>query len=165
MKISENFDIREFVPKSIFNAFGVNSTWFIDKKVVDIAEFYKSFFTNYFQQKFPGKVKSVSIISNNWHLGGTKQYSGYRPPEYTEGAKLSQHRLGSAFDCEIKINYLDGKGEEVDYKEIHKVIRENEELFLSKGITTIENLADASGWLHTDTRWIPNQTKILFVNA
>ena len=55
--------------------------------------------------------------------------------------------------------------EEVDYKEIHKVIRENEELFLSKGVTTIENLADASGWLHTDTRWIPNQTKILFVNA
>jgi hypothetical protein len=72
MKVSDNFDIREFVPKSIFNAFGVNSTWFIDKKVVDIAEFYKSFFTNYFQQKFPGKVKSVSIISNGTSITRSK---------------------------------------------------------------------------------------------
>lgn len=163
MKVSENFDIREFVPRSIYNAFGVNSTWFIDQKVVEIAEFYKQFFTNYYQQKLPGKVKSVSIISNNWHLGGTKQFSGYRPPDYNEGGKLSQHRLGNAFDCEIRVNYLDGRSEEADYKEIHRVIQEHEQLFLSKGVAAVEDVSVASGWLHTDIRWIPGQTKILIV--
>jgi hypothetical protein len=163
MKISENFDIREFVPRNIFNTYGVNSTWFISEKVVQVAEFYKAFWTNYFQQKFPGKVESVSIVVNNWHYGGVKQFSGFRPPECTEGAKLSQHRFKSAFDCEIIINYTDGNKQEADYVEIHKVIQDNEALFLSKGITTVEDVSIASGWLHTDTRWIPNQTKILIV--
>jgi hypothetical protein len=163
MKISENFDIREFVPKSIWNRFGVNSVWFIDRKVVDIAEFYKEFFTNYFKQKYPGKVESVSIVVNNWHYGGIKQYSGFRPPECTEGAKLSQHRFKSAFDCEITVNYTDGKKSEADYVEIHKIIQDNESLFLSKGVTCIEDVAIATGWLHTDTRWVINQKNILIV--
>jgi hypothetical protein len=163
MKISENFDIREFVPRSIYASFGVNSTWFIDRKVVAIAEFYKKFFTNYYQQKYPGKVASVIVVVNNWHIGGNKEFSGYRPPDCAVGAKLSQHRLKSAFDCEMWIVFSDGTRQEVDYKEIHKVIHENEDLFLSQGVTRIEDVSFATGWLHTDTAWIINQTKILIV--
>lgn len=163
MKVSENFDVREFVPKSVFLKRGINSTWFVSQKAIAVAEFYKEFYTNYYKVKFPGKVSHVEIVINNWHIGGNKQYSGYRPPDCTEGAKESQHRCANAFDCEIIIVFLDGTKKEVDYKEIHKVIQENEALFLSKGITTIEDVSIAAGWLHTDFRYIPNQTKILIV--
>jgi hypothetical protein len=153
MKISENFDLREFVPKSTFQKYGANARWFVRLLIVTIAEFYKEFFTNYYKLKYPGKVSHVVITINNWHVGGTKQYSGYRPPEYTEGAKESQHRLANAFDCEITIVFLDGTRQEVDYVEVHKVIKENEALFLSKGVTTVEDVSIAKGWLHTDCRW------------
>lgn len=163
MKISDNFDLREFVPKSTFQKYGANATWFVSQKMISVAEFYKEFFTNYFKTKLPGKVASVSIVINNWHINGPKQYSGYRPPDYTEGAKESQHRCHNAFDCEITIVFLDGSKQEADYKEIHQIIQDNEALFLSKGVTTVEDVAIASGWLHTDFRYILNQTKILIV--
>lgn len=163
-KVSQNFDIREFVPKSIFNQFGENSTWFISEKAVKCAEFYKSFFGTYFKNKLGAdKVKGVSIVINNWHIGGTKQYSGYRPPDYTEGAKLSQHRLANAFDCEIHIVFADGKKQEVDYKEIHKIIKDNEVTFMANGVTRVEDVSIAAGWLHTDFAYIPNQKNILIV--
>lgn len=163
MKISQNFDVREFVSKAIYARFGVNSTWFVKKQTVDTAEFYKEFFRNYYQLKYPGKVKDVLIVVNNWHYGGKKQYSGYRDPACTEGADLSQHRTSNAFDCEIQIVFNDDKKQEADYKEIHQVIQDNEQLFLSKGVTCLEDVSVASGWLHTDFRWIPVQTKILIV--
>lgn len=165
MKLSENFDLREFIPKSTYLKYGTSATWFVKKEIVEIAEFYKSFFFDYFKKKYGvDKVKNVLIVVNNWNSGGGKQYSGYRPPEYTEGAKESQHRAFNAFDCEIIIVFTDGKRIEAEYSEIHKVILSNEDLFLSKGVKCIESLKDAPTWLHTDIRYIPNQTKILIVN-
>jgi hypothetical protein len=165
-KVSDNFDIREFVSKETFDRYGVNATWFVRKQTIDTAEFYKSFFTDYYKKKLgANKVASVSIVVNNWHFGGGKQFSGYRPPSYTEGAKESQHRAFNAFDCEIWVVFTDGKRQEVDYVEVHRVIMQNEALFLSKGITCIEDVRDATGWLHTDFRYIPNQTKLLVVRA
>lgn len=163
MKISENFDVREFVSRQVYNKFGINSTWFVRKQTVETAEFYKEFFRQYYQLKHPGLVKNVLIVVNNWHTGGVKQYSGYREPECTEGATNSQHRISNAFDCEIWTVYNDGTKKEADYTEIHQVIKDNEQLFLSKGITCVEDVSIASGWLHTDFRWIPVQTKILVV--
>lgn len=163
MKISENFDIREFVPKSTFQKWGANATWFVNPKIISIAEFYKEFFSNYYKTKHPGKVSHVAIVVNNWHTGGPHQYRGYRPPDYTEGAKESQHRGYNAFDCDIIIVNLDGTRIEVDYIEVHKIIKENESLFLSKGVTTLEDVSIAATWLHTDSRYILNQKNILIV--
>jgi hypothetical protein len=163
MKASTNFDVREFVSRAIWAEFGPNSFWFVKKIAVDTAEFYKEFFRNHYQAKFPGKIKDVLIVVNNWHTGGIRQYSGYREPACTQGASLSQHRCANAFDCEIWISYLDGTKKEADYKEIHQVIQDNEQLFLAKGVTTIESIEVATGWLHTDFRWIPGQTKIKIV--
>lgn len=164
MKISQNFDIREFVPKSTFQKYGVNSTWFVSEKSVKCAEFYKSFFTSYYKNKLGNdKVKSVLIVINNWHIGGVKQYSGYRPPEYTEGAKESQHRAFNAFDCEIWIVFNDGTKKEVDYNEIHQIIKDNESEFMANGVTRVEDVSIATRWLHTDFAFIPNQKNILVV--
>lgn len=163
MKLSENFDVREFVPPEIWNVYGAGkSTWFVNPKLVEIAEFYKKFFYTYYKAKFP-RLIGVSIIINNWHVGGTKKYSGFRPPEYKEGAKLSQHRFINAFDCEIILVFPDNVRTEVDYKEIHQIIEDNEQEFLCAGVTTLEHVDIAKGWLHTDTRYIPGQTKILIV--
>lgn len=159
-----NFDVREFVPKSIYDKFGVNSTWFVSEKAVKCAEFYKSFFIQYYKEKLGNdKVKTVLIVINNWHTGGTKQFSGFRPPDCNEGVSLSQHRFINAFDCEIIIVMSDGTKVEADYKEIHEVIQANEAEFMANGVSRIESVEIAKGWLHTDFAWIPNQKEILIV--
>jgi len=164
MKLSANFDLREFVPPEIFNQFGTNSIWFINAKIVALAEFYKDFFFHYYTQKFgPGKIKSVLIIVNDWHTGGSKRYRGFRMPDCSEGGKLSQHKFGNAFDCDIIIVLNDGTRAEADYKEVQQIILLNEALFMSKGLTTIESIEFAPTWLHSDCRYIPIQTNILVV--
>jgi hypothetical protein len=165
MQVSKNFDIREFIPKHIWDHFGQASTWFVNEKAVKCAEFYKSFFTTYFKNKYGNdKVKAVLIVINNWHTGGQKQWSGLRTPEFTEGGKLSQHRFMNAFDSEIQIVFTDGTKKEAEYKEIHEVIHKNEAEFMANGVSRIESLSGAPGWLHTDFAWCPNATSILVVN-
>ena len=41
------------------------------------------------------------IIVNNWHKDGNFRHSGWRPWDCKEGAALSQHKLGRAFDCKF----------------------------------------------------------------
>ena len=164
MKISKNFDIEEFVPKDKFLKFGQSCTWFINPKIVQLAEFYKEFFIDYYTKKYTNKkVSNVLIVINNWHKGGSYQYRGWRPKNYLEGGEDSQHRLANGFDCDINIVFEDGSQMEADYKEIHKAILSNEALFISKGLSAIEDVSIAATWLHSDCRWIPNQNKILVV--
>lgn len=145
MKISQNFDVREFVPKSIWDAFGESSKWFIDIRMVKLAEFYKQFFKAYY------KADNVLIIANNWHTGGEYQFRGYRPRSCNVGGENSQHRRGTAFDCDIII--IKGKQRiEANYKEIHQVIKQNQKEFMDAGLTTIEDVAFAPTWLHSDNR-------------
>ncbi len=165
MKVSPNFDIREFVPPEIWIRFGENSTWFIDEKTVKVAEFYKDFFSRYFKNKIGQELKAVIIKVNDWQWGGPRKYSGFRPPDCTTGVALSQHRFKSAFDCEIILVFHSGRREEVDYLEIHKIIQEYEQTFLENGVSRIESVKIATGWLHTDTAWIPHQKKIKIVGG
>lgn len=164
MKCSQNFDIREFIPKRIWDKFGTSSTWFVNPLMVRVAEFYKSFFTTYYKNKYGNdKVKEVLIVINNWHIGGAKQWSGVRLVDCPEHKEFSQHSFKNAFDCEIIIVFTDGKKQEADYKEIHQVIQANEKEFMANGVTCVEDVAIASGWLHTDFRWIYDQKHILIV--
>ena len=162
MKVSANFDIREFVPKSIWDKWGEKSTWFVGENVVKLAQFYKDFFTKYYKNKYDD-VERVSIVVNTWHYGGSLQYRGFRPPQYQYGAKLSQHRFCNAFDCDIIIKFNNGKQIECDYVEIHAVINEYSDQFIANGLTTLESPEDAPTWLHSDCRWIPDQKEILTV--
>lgn len=166
MKVSPNFDVREFVPRVTYDKWGERSTWFVAPQAPLVAEFYKEFFLDYYKKKYGAdKVVNVLIVINNWHTGGGKQYSGYRPPSYTEGAKEGQHRFCNAFDCEIYLVFADGTKNEANYTEIHKVIADNDALFFEKGVRCIEDVRDAAGWLHTDFRWTIGQTKIITVRA
>lgn len=166
MKVSKNFDIREFIPKSIWSRFGTNSTWFVSEKVVKLAQFYKDFFTAHYKHNDQSgkEVDSVIITVNTWHYKtGGHEYRGFRPPNSRTGASLSQHKFCNAFDCDVHIKYTDGTRKEADYKYIHKVIKDNEEEFMSHGLTTLESVKDAPTWLHSDCRWMPDRKTILVV--
>lgn len=163
MKVSQNFDIREFVPKAIWDYFKEGSTKFIDKQIVDLAEFYKFFFTEYYKAQ-DSNVDQVIIKVNDWHLGGQFKNRGYRTPDTTVGGKYSQHKLGNAFDCEILIKYKDGRLKEADYPKIHDIICENHNEFYSHGLRCIEDHKVATGWLHSDKRWMPGITRIQVVD-
>jgi hypothetical protein len=164
MNVSQHFDVREFVPRHIWESFGTASTWFVSPKIVCIAEFQKSFWTTYFKNKLGNdKVKSVAIVINNWHTGGDKQWRGLRTSKCTEGAENSQHRYMNAYDSEIWVVMNDGSRVEADYNEIHDVIQKNETEFLANGVTCVEDVSIATGWLHTDIRWVVDQKHILIV--
>jgi hypothetical protein len=155
MRISKNFDIREFVPKLTWLRRGINSRWFVNPKCVDLAEFYKYFFKKYYN------AEDCYVMINNWHTGGSQQFRGYRPPDCEIGAKESMHRSFNGFDCDIII-LIRGKKRELSQDEIHKIIMENEKEFMEAGLTTIEDKAIATTWLHSDVRWT-GMDKILIV--
>ena len=128
-RISKNFIIQEFVPEDIYKRYGNSSIWFIDKKIVDIAQLLR---TNF------GKP----VYINNWHLGGARQESGFRVPNTTTGATLSQHKSGRAIDIRIK---------DFESEEIREYIRNTFTIWNEIGLTTIEEKTPT--WVHLDCRW------------
>ena len=131
MRISKNFCIEEFVPPVVFKRFGAKSIWFIDKQVVTVSQFFRDRY---------GK----SITINDWHTGGRRTLSGFRPPNSTVGANLSQHRFYKAAD----LKWLQ---DDMDMDEIREDVRNNWNLFQVHGLTTIELGTDS--WIHADCRW------------
>ncbi len=140
-QVSKNFIIQEFVNKELFIAFGNNSIWFVDHRIIQFCQWLRDYL---------GK----SITINNWHVGGNYNESCFRLPDTMTGAKLSQHKFGRAVDLKI-----DGYAPE----EIRGIIRKNFDLVnVNYGITTIEK--DTPSWTHVDCRFI-GLNKIFEVNG
>ena len=137
MKVSNNFDLYEFIDPETYKHWGDSCIWFIDPKIIKVAQLIRDRFN---------KVVTV----NNWHSGGQYHFSGFRPPECTTGAKLSQHRFGRAAD--FKIIGLPNYGAD----EIRDDIITNFQDYALAGLTTIEDAVFSPTWLHADVR----QTKI-----
>ena len=130
MKISKNFHLEEFVSKSMYKKWGKNSIWWVDMRIVELAQFYRDYFGH-------------SMFINTWKGGGALSYRGYREPTYKKGATMSQHRSGRAFDCHISTLTAD---------EIRKAILDNENKFMAAGLTTIEDAKYSPTWVHSDIR-------------
>jgi hypothetical protein len=143
MKISDNFILQEFVPKSIYSKFKNSAAWFVQKRLV------------YAAQCIRNRFKKPMII-NNWHTRehGGYQFRGFRDPLCTVGAEMSQHRFGRAFDFHIK---------GLSHEEIFQDIIDNELQYMSYGITTVENIEHTNGWIHVDIRWT-DKNEILIVS-
>lgn len=89
MKKSKYFDIRELVPKDVYEKLGESAWELLDRKAIDTIDFIKE--------------KSGRIVTvNNWKWGGKDQYRGYRPKDCPIGAKFSAHKDGKAFDVTVK---------------------------------------------------------------
>jgi len=143
-KASKNFLVQEFVPQKIYEKYRDSSLWFIDPKIVSLAQMMRDYFG-----------KSMTI--NNWHNGGSFNYRGFRNDSFyyewdssisayksKRKGKLSQHRMGRAIDCNISGMTAD---------EMREAIMSNEQQWLEMGITTIEDGAYSPTWLHFDIRY------------
>ncbi len=132
MKYSEYFDLQELVPPEIFNQFGAKSRWFLDPRSGPLLDAIR-------------ELVDRPITINDWKEGGPFDERGYRLPWATTGGKLSQHKLGKAFDLEIQ---LDAKIP--TYEKFRDLIRYNFEHLSKLGLSTIEE--DTPTWLHIDMR-------------
>jgi hypothetical protein len=142
-KISAHFDLREFVPKSVYDIFGDSSIQFIDPRIINLAEFYRSYF---------GKAVTV----NTWSNGGAFKERGFREPNTTTGAMYSQHKMGRAFDCNV-----DG----ITPNEMYIEILKKPQPFIERGLTTLESISYTTGWLHSDCRNVQGFDVTLFTNG
>lgn len=134
------FKTQEFVSKAVYEKYGEKSIWFIDPRIKKLANFTREFFG-----------KSVTI--NNWLWGGQYDQSGFREPESTTGASMSQHRYCRGID--IKVAGMTPKA-------VHEAIMANEKAFIEAGLTTLEDIADTPFHVHMDIRWT-GLNKILIV--
>lgn len=130
MKISENFDIKEFVSKATFDRNGADSVKLIDPKIIELAEFLRRYF-------------GAPVTINNWHTGGRFEQRGFRDFDSGVGGQGSQHRLGKAFDCNIKGYTI---------QQLHKAIMKDQATFFNAGLRRIESIEDAPTWLHCDIK-------------
>jgi hypothetical protein len=128
MKISNHFDLREFVTPEAYTALGDKSLWLIDIRIVNIAEAIRE-----------GLGKPVII--NNWHTGGHYQESGLRNFNTGTGAKYSQHKYGRAIDMKIQ---------DTEPETVRQYIRDNFLWLNGLGLTTIE--LETPSWIHVDCR-------------
>ena len=130
MKLTSNFSLQEFIDPDTYKRFGTSSVWFIDPKIVTLAQFIRERL---------GKPCTI----NNWSNGGKYQYSGFRPPKCSVGASMSQHRFGRAIDLKVR-------GMKAD--EVREDIIQNFDIYKKVGLTTIEDGAFAPTWCHIDIR-------------
>lgn len=129
IKVSKNFYLDEFVSMELYYKYGEKCRWFIDPRIILIAQEIRDIF---------GKP----CIINNWWHGGSYNESGHRLPWTSTGASLSQHKRGAAID--IKIVGMR------DYDKIRDVIRRNFTRLSELGLSTIER--GTKSWLHCDIR-------------
>jgi len=126
MKVSANFSLNEFFPTDFYAKWGEASIWFLDMRIVTLAQFVRDHF-------------SLGVTVN----GAGNNYRGFRPPDCTVGGKLSQHRFGRAIDINVS-----GLSSDAVFDEILK----NERAFMKAGLTTLEDKADTPTWTHMDIR-------------
>jgi len=140
MQLTDNFILQEFVPKGIWEKYGEKSIWFIDYRIVTIAQFFRERY---------GKP----ITINDWHKDGNRTQSGLRYWNTAIGASMSQHKFGRAID----MKWLQ---EKMFMNIIRQDIKDWQNEFLECGLTTIEEGTDS--WIHADTRYT-GLNKILFI--
>jgi len=142
MKVSTNFHLHEFIDSKTYARFGNASIWFIDPRIIQVAQFIRD------RHKKP-------IVINGKFSGVTFNYSGFDPPGgYRRATSLSQHRFGRAVD----LKFIG-----MTVQEAYKDIIENQDLYLKIGLTTVENIKHTPTWLHCDVR-TTKMDKIKIVN-
>jgi len=137
IQLSHDFFLDEFVPQEIYRKYGAKPIWFVDKRIVDVAQFLRDHFNQ-------------PLTNNDWMDGGLRNYSGFRTPDVQIGATLSQHKYGRAIDIHVK---------GITPEEIRHEIRNNSHYFFQGGVRAVE--MDTPTWVHIDIRetkkilWIP----------
>lgn len=128
MKVSNHFDIREFVPRSLYEAEGCRAIRHLDLRLINVIEAIRALCGN----------KPIRV--NDWHYGGRFQYRGFRPADSTVGAARSMHKQGKALDFDVI---------GMTAEQVRGVIRLNQIELLKLGLTRIER---GVSWVHIDLK-------------
>lgn len=131
MKVSPHFRIEEFIPEQIYKTYGDKSIWFVDIRLIEGMEWLRTYF-------------NASIIINTWHTGGTFQNRGFRSPQATVGARLSQHKFGRA--CDFNVSGLTVP------QTYNAIVADWDTIRKHTFFTTLEDVADTPTWIHIDGR-------------
>lgn len=130
MKVSQNFELQEFIDPVTWAEKKDKSINLIDSKLINIAQYIRS-------------TTGKPVTINNWHRGGPYKESGLRRKDTSTGAKFSQHKMGKAID--VKIHGMTG-AQMNDWAKAHKT-----ELF-NLGVRQIEHKSLTKTWLHLSTK-------------
>lgn len=131
-KVSDNFYLDEFINPNTYNRFGLKSSRYIRKELIETAQLFRS-------------ITNSPITINNWLNGGSYSESGLRDWRTPTGAKYSMHKFGQALD--IKCGGLTSF-------QMFDVISDNWYMFYKLGIRRVEHpnytKGKNRGWLHID---------------
>jgi len=128
MKISDHFDVREFVDPVTYEELGDKASELIEKKIVDCCELLR-------------EIIGRPVIVNNYHMGGQYKESGLRRLDSPTGAKKSAHKSGLAAD--VKVIGMKAS-------DIRNIIRNNWPKFKEAGLTRMEK--GTPTWTHIDCK-------------
>ena len=120
----EYFNIKELVPRRVYEARGERAWELLDDRLlITLDELRRAF---------------GSITVNNWHKGGTREWSGLRTIDSPYGTEFSQHRFGRA---------ADGLFNHANVEDVRNTILESPDLF-----PLINSVELDTSWLHIDCR-------------
>jgi len=134
--VSKYFEIYELVPEHIYNKFGDKAWWFIDPKLIKTLDKLKEIFNK------------GTIVINDYHWNGKRNWSGLRVAGCPYYSETSQHSFGRATDCifsaysaeEVRDfiifnpnKFPEVKGIELDVSWLHIDVRNSDKVILFKG--------------------------------
>lgn len=145
VRLTRNILLSEIVPSDIFVRFGPKALRFVNTRIDNGLQYLLDTINKTYKSSYP-------IIINTWVNKGRFELRGYRPPNCSQGAQLSDHKLGIARDFNIGTMLS---------SDIRKFILDREQKMLANGITTLES--DTDGWVHCSCR-TTGRNKILMIS-
>ncbi len=144
MRLTDDFVLAEFVSRSTFQQWGTNATWFLVRDHVEAVQWLRT-------------RLGARLVCNNWHTRNPVHFwRGLRTPDAPSFKPWSQHSY--------KMNATDLDSPDMTVKEIYDWILANQDEVIAKtSIRAVENIVKTPGWLHIDSRYIPNAKGILVV--
>ena len=146
MQILPHFHAKELVPPRVWTMHengAVRASWFLQPRLLQLLSSFRTCFG-------PLKV-------NTWASGGDLSERGYRMPQTSTGAQLSQHKLGAAVDFNAMRDGLTPD-------DIRQDIMDNEKHWYRCGLRAIEDGDIADTWVHADVRPTSLNEKIKVVS-
>ena len=124
---AKHFDIEELVDRATFEQFGQKAWMFFNPIVLRQLDNLRDYF-------------ELPVTVNSWAIRGPFQFRGFRPRSYNLGGEFSQHRLGNAFDLDIKGMAASAVRQEILTHKDHLLLRD------------INCIEDKVNWVHFDCR-------------
>lgn len=128
----KHFDIEELVDRATFEQFGQKAWMLLNPIALRQLDNLRDYF-------------GVPVTVNSWKEGGPFQFRGFRPRSYNLGGEFSQHRMGCAFDLDVKGMAASAVRQEILTHKDHLSLKD------------INCLEDKVNWVHFDVRNSPNR--------